>query len=295
MLVSVVIRTLNEEKHLNELLLAINNQESDSFETEIILVDSGSEDNTLEIATKHGCRIVTIDRTSFSFGRSLNMGCDAARGEILVAISGHCVPVNKFWLDELCGPIVDKLAVYTYGKQVGSEGSRYGECRVFENYYPNVSHIPQEGFFCNNANSAIDKKVWLKNKFDEDLTGLEDMALAKNLTNQGLKIGYVAEASVYHHHYETWSEITRRFERESIALQSIMPQVQIRRRDLVRYIVTSIFFDSKIAIRRGVFFGKFIEIIIYRCCQYWGSYKGNHEHRRLSHTDKEKYFFPSRD
>lgn len=295
MLVSIVIRTLNEEKHLNELLLAISKQKSDRFDAEVILVDSGSEDSTLEIATRHKCRIVTIDRTIFSFGRSLNMGCEVSQGEILVAISGHCVPVNQFWLEELCGPIADKLVVYSYGKQVGSKESRYGECRIFEKYYPAISCVPQEGFFCNNANAAIDKNVWSENKFDEDLTGLEDMALAKNLTSQGLRVGYVADACVYHHHDETWREIIRRFEREAIALQSIMPQVHIRRRDLVRYIATSIWFDSKTGIKEGVFFDKFIEIIIYRVCQYRGSYKGNHDHRKLSHTEKEKYFFPSRE
>jgi len=292
MLVSIIIRTLNEERYLNELLLAIAAQVSARFEVEVILVDSGSEDKTLSIAKKYGCRIVTIDRKIFSFGRSLNMGCDIAQGNILIAISGHCVPVDEKWLENLCVPIADKVAVYTYGRQVGTEGSRYGECRVFEKYYPNVSKVPQEGFFCNNANAALDKKIWLGNQFDEELTGLEDMALAKKLTIQGLKIGYVSEACVYHYHDETWGEITRRFERESIALQSIMPRVHIRRRDLVRYIASSIWFDSKVALREGVFLSKFIEVLIYRCCQYWGSYKGNHDHRRLSHAEKEKYFFP---
>jgi glycosyltransferase involved in cell wall biosynthesis len=295
MLVSIVIRTLNEERYLNELLLAISAQVSNRFEIEVVLVDSGSEDNTLDIAKRHGCHIVTIDRKDFSFGRSLNMGCEAARGEILIAISGHCVPVDQYWLEKLCEPIFDKFASYTYGKQIGNAGSRYGECRVFEKYFPALSDVPQEGFFCNNANAALDKSVWLENKFDENLTGLEDMALAKKLTSQDLKIGYVAEACVYHHHDETWGEITRRFERESIALKSIMPQVQIRRRDLVRYISTSVFLDSKAAIKEGVFLRTIGEIICYRCCQYWGSYKGSQDHRRLSHAEKEKYFFPSRD
>ncbi|MEY8210682.1 MAG: glycosyltransferase family 2 protein [Gammaproteobacteria bacterium] len=292
MLVSIIIRTLNEELYLDELLLAIGRQASERFNVEVVLVDSGSEDNTLKIAKRHGCRIVTINRQDFSFGRSLNMGCEVAHGQILIAISGHCVPVDECWLESLCSPIADEAAVYTYGKQMGSEYSRYGERRVFEKYYADLSAVPQDGFFCNNANAALDRNVWLGNRFDEELTGLEDMALAKKLTSQGLKIGYVSEACVYHHHDETWGEITRRFERESIALQSIMPQVHIRKRDLVRYIFTSIWFDSKTALKERVFWGKCIEILVYRCCQYWGSYKGNHDQRRLSFAEKEKYFFP---
>ena len=50
---SVIIRTLNEEKYLQELINAIKEQKIDlEDEIEIILVDSGSTDQTLEIAKK---------------------------------------------------------------------------------------------------------------------------------------------------------------------------------------------------------------------------------------------------
>ncbi|MCH8331700.1 MAG: glycosyltransferase family 2 protein, partial [Bacteroidetes bacterium] len=105
MFASIIIRTLNEEKHLNELLSCIEGQDTDGLDYEVIIVDSGSTDNTLQIAMSHGCKILHITREEFSFGRSLNKGCAAAAGKFLVMISGHCVPTNGKWLQELCQPL----------------------------------------------------------------------------------------------------------------------------------------------------------------------------------------------
>lgn len=292
MLVSIIIRTLNEEKHLDQLLVGIKNQQTADFDVEVVLVDSGSTDQTLQIAEAHRCKIIHISREEFSFGRSLNVGCEAASGDILVMVSGHCVPVNKHWLQTLCAPLIEGKAEYSYGRQIGGPHSRYSECRLFAKYYPMVSQIPQDGFFCNNANSAINRTAWEKYRFDEELTGLEDMELAKRLINDGNKIGYVAEACVYHFHRENWRKIKRRFEREAIALQKIMPQVHIHLWDLGRYTVSSIYLDLKKAWYDRVFIEKALEIIQYRFFQYWGSYTGNHDHRKLSHAQKEEYFYP---
>ena len=105
-LVSVVIRTLNEERYLPELLESIKAQESERFSVEVVLVDSGSTDNTLMIAESFGARIVHIAKRDFSFGRSLNLGCGSALGDYLVFISGHCIPVDAHWIDSLVAPLL---------------------------------------------------------------------------------------------------------------------------------------------------------------------------------------------
>ncbi len=290
--VSIIIRTLNEARYLEELLLAIAWQNDQGIHAEVVLVDSGSTDGTLEIAEKHGCRIVHISRDQFSFGRSLNMGCEAAEGEILVITSGHCVPVDPHWLQRLCQPILDDQAQYSYGRQIGGPESHFSECRIFAKYYPEVSKIPQEGFFCNNANSAIKREAWARQRFDEELTGLEDMELAQWLVRTGGKLAYVADASVFHYHNENWAQVRRRFEREAIALQKIMPQLHVGLLDTIRYIITSVFKDWCAAKKQTVHQPGLRNIFLYRWNQYIGSWKGNHEHRKLSNAEKEKYFFP---
>ena len=293
MLASIVIRTLNEAKHLDDLLTVIARQKTQGLEWEVVLVDSGSTDATVAIAKYHNCHIVNIAREEFSFGRSLNLGCQTCCGDILVFISGHCVPADNDWLQRLCQPILDGKVSYSYGRQVGDDDSKFSERRIFAKYYPADSTVPQEGFYCNNANSALAREAWNLCPFDEDLTGLEDMDVAKRLVESGHHIGYVANAAVFHHHEESWSSVRRRFEREAIALQKIMPEVHLSRTDMLRYIVSSILMDWRSALRHGQWRRSWLEIILYRINQYIGSYKGNHEHRKLSHRQKDHFFYPS--
>ena len=181
MIISIIIRTYNEERYLDDLLNAIRNQTINENKVEIIIVDSGSTDNTLAIANSYNCSIKKIEKVNFSFGRSLNLGCIASNGEILIFISGHCIPANEFWLQNLINPILKKEVILTYGKQIGGINTKFSELQIFEKYFPAENKIPQIGFFCNNANAAILKSEWEKFKFDEDLTGLEDMHLAKKI------------------------------------------------------------------------------------------------------------------
>lgn len=289
---SVVIRTLNEAAYLNDLLVMISGQKTDGIEVEIVLIDSGSTDGTVEIARSHGARITSISKSDFTFGRSLNRGCTFATGDILVFISGHCVPVDDRWLKWLCEPLVQGEASYTYGRQIGDDDSNYSERRIFAKYFPEVSSVPQDGFFCNNANSALLRTVWERFPFDEDLTGLEDMDLAKRIRSIGHAIGYVAEAPVFHHHRESWAQVRRRFERESLALRSIMPEVHISRIDVARFILASTWGDWRSARRNGITSTSGFEMLRYRWNQYIGSYKGNHEHKVLSRKAKERFYYP---
>ena len=292
MLVSIIIRTLNEERYLDELLVAIESQNANDFSYEVVIVDSGSIDNTLKIAKSHNARITYIQKQDFTFGRSLNVGCDYAHGEYLVFISGHCIPANKDWLQNLIAPLIQKKCDYTYGRQIARDTTKYSEMRVFEKYFPSTSNIPQDGFFCNNANAAISRTIWDKFHFDESLTGLEDMFVAKQICQDNGRVGYVSDSCVFHIHDETWSQIKTRYEREAVALQKIMPEIKISFFDLVHFVIAGTLKDTRVAIRERVFFKEIFSILMFRFSQYYGSYKGNHACRKLSGQAKMKYFYP---
>jgi glycosyltransferase involved in cell wall biosynthesis len=289
---SIVIRTLNEARYLGDLLVMIARQRAPGIEVEVVLIDSGSTDGTVEIARAHGARVTEIRKAEFSFGRSLNRGSAFATGDILVYISGHCVPVDEGWLAALCRPLIDGVASYSYGRQIGDDDSNYSERRIFAKYYPDRSAIPQEGFFVNNANSALLRSAWEECPFDEQLTGLEDMELGKRLVARGHRIAYVAEAPVFHHHQESWAQVRRRFEREAIALRSIMPEVHLSRLDVLRCVITSVTGDWRAAAVKGVRSTRRRDMLRYRWNQYVGSFRGNHEHRLLSQSAKERFFYP---
>ena len=79
----------------------------------------------------------------------MNIGCEFARGSVLVFVSGHCVPVNELWLENLVRPIFDGVAAYTYGRQEARDDTKFSEAQLFDKYFPIDSRIPQAGYFCN--------------------------------------------------------------------------------------------------------------------------------------------------
>ncbi|MEX0796835.1 MAG: glycosyltransferase family A protein, partial [Acidimicrobiia bacterium] len=96
---SIVIRCYNEAEHIGKLLSELKRQSFSDFE--IVVVDSGSDDGTLEILQSEDVALEHIRKENFSFGRSLNIGCRAATGEFLVFISAHCYPEHENWLANL--------------------------------------------------------------------------------------------------------------------------------------------------------------------------------------------------
>jgi glycosyltransferase involved in cell wall biosynthesis len=292
--VSIVIRALNEAKWIGQALEACRNQDlPDDLEVELVLVDSGSTDETVEIARRHNCKVLQISKTHFTFGRSLNIGCDGADGEILVFISAHCIPEGCKWLSRLIAPLTEGKCDYVYGRQIGKAGvTKFSEHQVFAHYFPAKGPLAQDGIFCSNANGAIKREVWTRLRFDEEVTGLEDMVLAKAIVSSGGRIGYVADASVTHVHEETYRQTKRRYFREALTMRDIMPEVQFNLFDLARCLTAGVTHDLVEAIREGVFLSSFVSILSFRFAQYWGTYRGHNEHRTLSRSQKQSYYYP---
>ncbi len=290
---SIIIRTHNEARYLPELLKSIREQIHPSGQREVVVVDSGSTDATLDIAHTHGCRIVRIPQREFSFGRSLNVGCDAAQGRHLIFISGHCVPVRPTWLRELVEPLETGAAEITYGRQEGGPETKFSEHMLFAKYFPSSDAPPPNDFFCNNANAGVIRVVWSRYRFDETLTGLEDMHFARQVVEGGGRVRYVPSASVFHYHHESWRRVKRRYEREAIALQKIMPEVHVHATDALRYFMVGVLGDWSKALAQRKLLRHAWPIGCFRFCQYYGTWRGNHIHRQLSRKAKEKYFYPN--
>ena len=289
---SVIVRTYNESRYLPQLLGSLRSQAIQPQQMETIIVDSGSNDGTVEIATAAGCKLVHIDKREFSFGRSLNMGCNSAKGDILVFISGHCVPTTSEWLHNLSCPLDSGEAALSYGRQEGGAETKFSEHQLFEKYFPAKPVKTPNPLFCNNANAALLRQVWDRYRFDEDLTGLEDMELARRLVEAGMKITYVPAASVFHYHHESWRQVKRRYEREALALHKIMPSVHVTLLDAMRYFLAGVLGDWAKAISQRQFFRRAAEIIAFRFCQFSGAWRGHNMHRQISREMKERYFYP---
>jgi glycosyltransferase involved in cell wall biosynthesis len=288
---SIVIRSYNEERHIGRLLTGIVQQTIRGVE--IIVVDSGSTDATLSIASRYPVRILSIPSEEFSFGRSLNIGCRAATGEFIIASSAHVYPVYKDWLERLLAPFDDPGVALVYGKQRGNETTRYSEQRIFDQWFPEQSALEQKHPFCNNANAAIRRELWEKLPYDEDLTGLEDLDWAHRAIDLGYYLAYVPEAVVVHVHNENARETYNRFLREAIAFKHIFPEERFHLWDFFKLYTVSVFSDYYHALRDGTLWREWFGIPRFRLLQFWGTYRGYAQHRPVSHQVRHTFYYPN--
>lgn len=292
--VSVVVRCLNEAEHIGRLFDGLKEQTFRDFE--IIVVDSGSTDGTLEIVKdQDDVRLLHIDKEEFSFGRSLNLGCDAASGEFLVAISAHCYPTDQFWLENVVSAFEDRKVGVVYGKQRGPETAPLSERRVFEKWFPEHSVARQYHPFCNNANCAVRRDLWSEYRYDEDLPGLEDMALALESMRDGYRIAYRADAGVVHVHDETPAQTRTRYRREAIALQRLFPREHFNLFDFTRLFTSNVLRDAQAAASEGHLLKELRGIFSFRLAQFWGAYEGFHTRWPGSSELKRHLYYPNED
>ena len=287
---SVIIRAYNEEAHIGRLLEGIKHQ---TFkDVELILVDSGSTDLTIEIAESHGARVVRIPSEEFTFGRSLNYGVREATSEYLVIASAHVYPVYPDWLASLLHPLLDDQVALSYGKQRGPHSAKFSEQQIFQQWFPETGKFRQETAFCNNANAAIRKSLWKKNPYDETLTGLEDLAWAKWARDQGHAIAYIPEAEVVHVHNETPRGVFNRYRREAMAFKKIYPESHFSIYDFIRLTATNIVSDLWHATRERVLLKNLASIFWFRFMQFHGTRLGHREISLITPQLRETFYYP---
>lgn len=289
--ISIIVRCYNEEEHLARLLTGLARQ---SLKAEVIVVDSGSTDASPAIATRYGARLLNIPKSEFSFGRSLNLGCQMATGQVLVSISAHCYPISSDWLESLIRPFADRKVAFSYGMQRGDDTSQLSEANIFRQWFAEASDFNQSTPFANNANSAFLRSVWEDLRFDEMLTGLEDLDFASRAMKRGHRVAYVAEAPVIHVHKESWSQVYNRYRREAIAMRQIMPQASFGPRALVSSLMAGVFQDLKEAISRRQLYSELLNILRFRCCQYFGAFRGFRDHSDITESLHQIFYFPLR-
>jgi len=287
---SIIIRCFNEELHIARLLTGISRQTETDYE--IILVDSGSTDATLSIASQYPVKIVYISPEEFSFGRALNRGCREASGEFLVFISAHCYPVYNDWLKCLTEPFKDPRVALSYGRQIGDLTTQFSEHRVFSAWFPPQSDFCKKDPFCNNANAAIRKSLRNEISYNEDITGLEDLSWAKQALEKGYLIAYSAKAEIVHVHNETPGQVKNRYRREAMALKSIFPSQSFSLWDFFHLFFRNMLSDSSAAIKEHVFLKNFKPIVTFRFMQFWGTYKGFSSKEGLTTQLRRTFYYP---
>lgn len=196
-MVSIIIRTKNEERWIRACLSGVSSQEYKDFE--VIIVDNESTDRTLEKAGQFDIRKI-VNCREYLPGKALNLGIKEAKGEFLVFLSGHCIPVNNKWLQHLVSAFSSPEIAGVYGRQEPMSFSPNSDKRDLALVFGLDRKIQLKDSFFHNANSIIRKEIWQKIPFDETATNIEDRIWAQEAQRARYKIVYEPHARVYHYH-----------------------------------------------------------------------------------------------
>ena len=259
---------------------------------QIVIVDSGSTDGTLDIARRYPVEVHSIDPATFSFGRSLNRGIAAATGEVVVFASAHVYPVYDTWLERLTKPFEDPATALTYGRQVGGASTPYSESQILATWFPAESHPKQDHPFANNANAAIRRSAWEAMPYDEELTGLEDLDWARKALEIGLGISYVADAPVVHLHDERFAQTLNRYRREAIAHKRIFKDQRMSRFETFRLLMANVASDYVHATRDRKLLGNLLSIPRFRTAQFLGTYEGFAQRGNVPAELRRRFYYP---
>jgi rhamnosyltransferase len=213
---SVVVPTLNAGESFSKLLVALSS-------TQVIIVDSSSQNNTALIATQHGARVEVISKAEFDHGGTRNKAAKLAQGEILVFLTQDALPAHPDFLEQLTKPILEGKVAMTYARQRAVPSASPLERFFREFRFPDQSQIrrlePNQPLsvrdvaFSNAAAAYRTDIFWELGGFPEGVILGEDVMLVAKALKAGYVVGYCAEATVWHtHNYSIFQQFKRYFD-----------------------------------------------------------------------------------
>lgn len=213
--VSVVIRAKNEARFIGETLGAILDPRALQPE-QVVVVDSGSTDGTVEVVRGFPVTLLQIAPEAFTYGYALNLGMSATTSAFVATLSAHSLPASPDWLRNLVHPFHNPRVAGVYGRQLPRSNATFLELmgmRLTGLLSQKPKLLDKRPLF-SNANGAFRRSLWEVHQFDETVGGAEDIAWARSMQQRGLLIAYEPSAPVYHSHGEPLVKHVRRAARD---------------------------------------------------------------------------------
>ena len=236
--VSVVIPTLNAMGYLPALRRALRAQQP-CPPAEILLVDSGSKDGTVEYVAGLGADVHLIEIDRFSHGRARNLGVQNSRGDFVVFMSQDAVPKNDVWLTALVEPLANPRVAAAFSKQEPRAEATPMESFFLHYHFPPGFPVQmcregktrlafQNGIFFSNVSAVVRRSMALKYPFDEHVIMSEDQAFARDIICAGYAIVYTPVSVVLHSHEYDLVRVFKRYFDSVYSLGKIFPDLGIR-------------------------------------------------------------------
>ena len=197
--ISILIRTFNSARSLPLLLSKLQLLPGD----EIVIVDSGSTDATLQIAREHPANIIAAPRP-FNHSRSLNLGFRAVKNDWVLVISSHCIPIVPdlvgIYRREITHFPADIAAGYGTATITGKSDPVLDRDKT--SFYSQVdSNVVLQ--VCGNANTIYPRRVWEQVPFDEKVRTGEDKLWIREVLPRGYRFAYIPTARAANRYHES--------------------------------------------------------------------------------------------
>jgi glycosyltransferase involved in cell wall biosynthesis len=227
---TVAIPVRDGGKLLERTLAALARQ---TVKHELLVCDSGSTDDSVQLARTHGARVLAIDPSQFSHGGTRNLLMDNSSGARVAFLTQDAEPASEHWLEQLLGGFeLEEDVAIVYGPYrprpdaappVRLELERWfaslspdGEERVErlparERSLPVVDLMGRRGFFTD-ANACLARAAWERVPF-RVVPYAEDRVLAIDMLRAGYAKAFVPGAAVLHSHdFTPLQELRRCFD-----------------------------------------------------------------------------------
>jgi O-antigen biosynthesis protein len=226
--VSVVIPVKDGGQLLERVLSAARAQGPD----ELIVIDSGSRDGSVEVARAAEAEVIQIEPQQFGHGRTRNLGAERASGELIAFLTQDAVPTDG-WLDALRDSfgLAERVGA-VYGPHLPLEDTSPMIAReltdFFAGFSPNGSPVVQrqgDPVFLSNVNACYLRACWEQIRFP-DVPYAEDQAFAAAMLEAGWAKVYNPGAAVLHAHDYGPVEFMRRYFDEYRGLRETIGHVE---------------------------------------------------------------------
>jgi rhamnosyltransferase len=282
--VCVIMRTKNSDWVVDRALSALFSQTYADFE--LIVVDSGSTDRTLEIVQQYPCRLIEIEPADYFPGAVLNSAIEQTNGDIVVFQNSDTVPLSQHALSHLVAAFDDPDVQAAFGRQIPRPEAEDWVRRDYDSSFPANQPAPP-WLTLSLPFAAMRRDAWESHSFYEDAWASEDTEWGHWAEQNGLVIRYVPEATVMHSHNYTFKQIYgRRFvegEADSFIYHGGDSWVQMIRRTL-----SSTARDMQYQVARGKV-RDLIKVPVRRWVYQWAYFRGrNFGNRRAMRKDTNR-------
>ncbi len=219
---TVFIPTYNAQPYIEDILQQLEKQKlNENFE--VLIIDSGSTDNTLKIINKYlnkktlNLRFHEISNSEFGHGKTRNLAAEMARGEFVVYLSHDAIPAHNKWLYELIKPFeLNKKISGVMGAQIprtfappiikfqvqdafSGFGPYFGTTIFYkDSFLKEAQHFYDSAAFYSDVNSAARKSILTSRLPYRDVPYAEDQIFGRDILEANLMKAYAPRGSVVH-------------------------------------------------------------------------------------------------